>query len=177
MMQLDKPRVTIFDIDGTLADVRPFRHLVVGPGRDLNAFHEASAAAQPNHQVVEALRSVRRNGDLAVVLTAREGRWAPMTLDWLARHDIEYDGFGHRQHKDFRPDHVVKAEMLAALARHHDVTGAFDDRPSVVRLWHSCSIPVTIVGGWFDDTDPAGPPPLWHVPADGDLPERYAAED
>lgn len=176
-MQLSKPGVTIFDVDGTLADVRPLRHLLVGPGRDMDAFHRASADAVPNAQVVEALNGVRRAGDLAVVLTGRDGRWADLTMKWLDRHGIVWDGFCHRRHGDYRPDRVVKAEALAALSRHHRVVAAWDDRPSVIQLWHAHVIPVTIVGGWFDDTDPLTPPPLWHVPAGAPLPAHYAAGD
>lgn len=172
-----KPAVTIFDVDGTLADIRPLRHLLVGKGRNLDAFHRASAGAAPNERVVEALRAVRRRGDLAFVATARDGKWAGLTLDWLARHDIAFDGFCHREHGDNRPDGQVKAEVLDWVSRHHRVVGAYDDRPSVVRLWHAHAIPVTIVGGWFGDTDPAGPPPMLHVPAGLPLPARYAEED
>lgn len=176
-MQHSKPPVTLFDVDGTLADVRPLRHLLVGPGRDMDAFHEASADAVPNDRVVAALNGVRRSGGLAFVLTGRDGRWADLTLGWLDRHGIAWDGFCHRRQGDYRPDRVVKGEALAALSRHHRVVAAWDDRPSVIQLWHANAVPVTIVGGWFGDTDPFAPPPLWHVPVGASLPGLYAAGD
>lgn len=111
------------------------------------------------------------------MVTGRDGRWADLTLDWLDRHNIAFDGFCHRPTGDFRPDRIVKAEVLDMVSRHHRVVAAFDDRPSVVRLWHSRRIPVTIVGGWFDDTDPSCPPPLRRIGAGQALPPRYAEED
>lgn len=172
-----KPEVTIFDVDGTLADVRPLRHLVVGKKRDLDAFHRASADAAPNMAVVDALRAVRAAGGLVFVLTARDARWSDLTVGWLERHRIAFDGLCTRPRGDTRPDRVVKHEIAEWIGRHHRVVAAFDDRPSVIRLWHDLAVPVTIVGGWFGDTDPTLPPPMLHVGPSGRLPDRYAAGD
>lgn len=174
---MDKPRVTIFDVDGTLADVRPLRHLLAGPRRDMNRFHQESAHARPNRAVVDALHQVRRDGELAFVVTARDGKWADLTLDWLDRNRIGFDGFVHRARGDVRADQIVKAEMLDAISRHHQVVGAYDDRPSVVRLWHSRQIPVTIVGGWFNDSPDHQPTPIIHVAPGEPLPALYAERD
>lgn len=168
-----KPSVAIFDVDGTLADTRPLRHLVVGHGKDFDAFHLASADAMPNPNVVDRLNWWRNYGVLTFVLTARDGKWADMTLDWLTRHHIRHDGFCARPAGDNRRDDVVKAEMLDWIGRHHEVVHAYDDRPRVVSMWHANRIPVTIVAGWYGDTDPSLPPPMsTHIPT-APLPPGY----
>jgi len=48
----NRPSAYIFDVDGTLANVDPYIHLVRGPNRNYNAFHEASIDALPNFEVV-----------------------------------------------------------------------------------------------------------------------------
>ena len=50
-----KQKAYIFDVDGTLANVDPYIHLVRGSNRDYKAFHEASVDALPNFDVVEML--------------------------------------------------------------------------------------------------------------------------
>lgn len=168
--------VVLVDLDGTLCDVRPIRHLVQGRKRDFDAFHQASASCQPNRAVVELVKRFRAGGHRIVVVTARHARWTDVTARWLDANAIAYDGLVTRADDDYRPDRDVKAEILSRVRAEHGVVAAVDDRPEVLRLWHAEGLAVVIVTGWFDDTDPAMPVRLLYTGPDGTLPRPYGAD-
>jgi hypothetical protein len=52
-----------------------------------------------------------------------------------------------RKDKDYRPDTKVKAEMLETLRNQgFNPVMAFDDRPSVIRMWKEHGLTVADVG-------------------------------
>ncbi|WP_375000040.1 hypothetical protein [Aeromicrobium sp. CTD01-1L150] len=133
----------IVDLDGTLVDVRDILHHVEGEERDFHAFHAASADAPARADVVDAVRSAHAQGSAVLVVTSREFIWRDLTLDWLAAHDVPYDQLVMRVVGDYRPDHVVKAEMLdALLADGYQVERAWEDSDDIVELWRSRGIDV-----------------------------------
>lgn len=137
----------IVDVDGTLCDVSSIAHLVEGEDRDFHAFHAASADCPPHAAVVEAVRARREAGSGVLLVTSREFIWRDLTLDWLNQHAIAYDELVMRIVGDYRPDHVVKAEMLDDLgSRGWEVTDAWEDRDDIAELWESRGITVHRVG-------------------------------
>ncbi len=134
----------IADLDGTLCDVSEVLHLVEGEGeRDFHAFHAASADCPSVEGVVEAVRAAKSTGRGILVVTGREFIWRDLTLDWLAKYDIPYDELLMRIVGDYRPDHVIKAEMLDDLEkRGWTVTDAWEDRDDIADLWASRGITV-----------------------------------
>jgi beta-phosphoglucomutase-like phosphatase (HAD superfamily) len=133
----------IADLDGTLCDVSEILHLVEGEERDFPAFHAASAGCPATVDVAEAVRAARANGAGILVVTSREFIWRDLTLDWLAAHDIPYDELIMRVVGDYRPDHVVKAEMLDDLeGRGWTITDAWEDQEDIADLWASRGITV-----------------------------------
>lgn len=133
----------IADLDGTLCDVSEIRHLVEGEERDFHAFHAASAGCPPDGAVVEAVRAAKAAGHGILVVTGREFIWRDLTLDWLVQHEIPYDELVMRIVGDYRPDHVVKAEMLDDLEkRGWTVSEAWEDADDIAELWASRGITV-----------------------------------
>jgi len=134
----------IADLDGTLCDVSEILHLVEGEGeRDFHAFHAASAGCPSVEAVVEAVRAAKSTGRGILIVTGREFIWRDLTLDWLAKHDIPYDELVMRIVGDYRPDDVVKAEMLDDLEeRGWTITEAWEDRDDIADLWASRGITV-----------------------------------
>ncbi len=136
----------IADLDGTLCDVSSILHHVVGDDRDYAAFHAASAGCPPHGAVVEAVRAAHDSGQAVLVVTGREFIWRDLTLDWLAAHEIPYDELVMRIVGDYRPDDVVKAEMLDQLeADGWHVTDAWEDSDDIIALWESRGITVHAV--------------------------------
>jgi hypothetical protein len=143
----DLPEAVVFDMDGTLADVRGLRHLLDGPGR-FDAFHRASIDAPANDWVVQAARAEHAAGRAVLIVTARQARYRNITAWWLALHDVPSEAMWMRATNDSRPDHVVKAEILRKIRPSFQVVHAYDDRPEVVEVWQRAGIPVTVVPGW-----------------------------
>lgn len=154
---MNLPEASIFDMDGTLCDVRGIRHLLAEGGR-FHAFHHASVNCPPHRWVVEAAQAEHAAGRAVLVVTARQARYRNVTAFWLAMHGVPSEAMWMRADNDNRPDHVVKREILAKIRARYRVVRAWDDRPEVVALWESEGIPVTVVPGW-PESAPSGPTP------------------
>ena len=137
----------IADLDGTLVDVSSILHHVTGEERDFAAFHGATRDCPPRPEVVEAVRAAHERGRAVLVVTSREFVWRDLTLDWLQEHDVPYDQLVMRIVGDYRPDHVVKAEMLDQLEKDgYRVLEAWEDASDIADLWRSRDIDVHVVG-------------------------------
>ncbi|MET8676571.1 hypothetical protein ABZW18_02940 [Streptomyces sp. NPDC004647] len=139
----------IFDMDGTLCDVRQIRHLINGPG-GFHAFHAASASCPPHPHVVDAARAAHAAGMAVLIVTARTARFRHHTAMWLALHDVPSDAMWMRANGDGRPDVEVKRDILARIRTRFTPVHAWDDNPNVLRLWAEKGIPATVVPGWED---------------------------
>jgi phosphoglycolate phosphatase-like HAD superfamily hydrolase len=136
----------IADLDGTLVDVSSILHHLEGEERDFHAFHAASRECPPRPEVVEAVRAAHAAGRAVLVVTSREFIWRDLTLDWLVEHDVPYDQLAMRVVGDYRPDHVVKAEILDGLeADGYRVLEAWEDADDIAELWRSRGIEVHLV--------------------------------
>ncbi|WP_326690534.1 MULTISPECIES: hypothetical protein [unclassified Streptomyces] len=137
----------IFDVDGTLCDVREIRHLLDGPG-GFHAFHTASVDCPPHQHVIDAAHTAHQNGLAVLVVTARSVRYRPHTAMWLALHGVPSDAMWMRATGDGRPDYEVKRDILARIRRRFRPVHAWDDNPHVLELWTEEGIPTTVVPGW-----------------------------
>lgn len=147
----------IFDVDGTLCDVTSIRHHLIPslPGwrgvKDFDAFHQASVWCPPIIETVAALHAARDAGLGVIIMTARMRKWEAHTRGWLAMHVGWFDALHMRADGDFRADAAVKADLLRDVrAAGWNVTHAWDDNPSIVKLWQMEGIPVTVVDGWIE---------------------------
>lgn len=151
-MIINKQDAHIFDVDGTLCNVKGIRHLIMGTVRNFNAFHYASASCPPNAWVADKARRLHRDGVAILVVTARVEKFRRLTSWWLADHDIPSDELEMRADGDYRKDFVVKQEILQRLRLKYHIIGADDDNPAVIALWKHEGIPYTLVPGWDDET-------------------------
>lgn len=128
----DLPNAVVFDIDGTLAlmgDRSPFDWARVGV--DL-----------PNLPVVERARDHFEHSDDAVILVSgRDGSCEAETRAWLAKHGVPFDALHMRPAGDFRKDTLIKREIYDThIAGKFNVLAVYDDRPSVVDMWHGLGL-------------------------------------
>lgn len=141
----------IFDMDGTLADVTGIRHHVTGGNSNFHAFHMASVDVPANDDVVQMLWDAQDAGHAVVIVTARNYKYAHVTVWWLLFQGITYDQMYFRREDDYRPDREVKAEILEILRKDgFNPIHAVDDNPSIIELWESEDIPTTVIPGWLD---------------------------
>jgi hypothetical protein len=148
MNETQRQKAELYDVDGTLCDVRGIRHYVTSEKRDFHSFHMASQFCPPNHDVVEWARAARAEGRAVIVVTARMARYRMLTRRWLNAWDIPFDILRTRQDGDFRKDAVVKREILASLRQDFDIVTAYDDNPAVIDVWQSEGIRTVVVPGW-----------------------------
>lgn len=144
---LDLPEAVLFDMDGTLCDVRGIRGLLNGPG-SFHAFHNASVDCPPNLEVVDAARREHAEGRAVLIVTARQARYRNLTAMWLALHDVPSEAMWMRGVGDYRPDYEVKRDILTRIRVRYRPVAAWDDNPAIVRLWREEGIPVHVVPGW-----------------------------
>lgn len=141
----------IVDVDGTLCDVSGIRHYVAPEhkNRDFHTFHKASAFCPPMLDTLAWVEQHRRAGSAIIVVTARERRWEHLTRTWLHKYNVGFDALLMRPNGDYRPDQIIKSEILDDVrAAGFGVIAAIDDNPAIVALWEANLIPTTIVPGW-----------------------------
>lgn len=136
----------IFDVDGTLCDVRLIRHFVQAPDGatkfkpNFNRFHSASKQCPPHLAVRQLAHRAQKMGLAVIVATGREATWAQLTTDWLSSNDIPFDELWTRGAKDYRPDHVIKAEMELRIRQRFNALLAVDDRLDIIEVWQAAGI-------------------------------------
>lgn len=132
------PQAVIFDVDGTLAHINGARKIF-----DWDNVHKDT----PDRLVVNIARSLFNHYKI-VVMSGRDDVCKEATLNWLTKNlGFPPDDLFMRVAKDSRRDCIVKQEMFFRdVAPKYYVVGVFDDRPQVVRMWHSLGIKVLACG-------------------------------
>ena len=132
------PQDIIFDMDGTLADVTHRRHFVEMKPKNWDSFYAGMIGDTPIQPVVMMAQLLKSAGHRIIIATGRPRRYNNITLQFLRDNDILYDAAYLRADKDYRPDTVVKENMLRKMKINgYDPTIAFDDRKSVVEMWRA----------------------------------------
>lgn len=150
-----KSTAVIFDMDGTLADVSSIRHHLTTFEatkrrviKHFDKFHAESVNVPPHRHVVNAAQVAHLLGHKILVVTARKHMWRNHTAWWLAMHGVPSDMLMMRGNDDNRKDYEVKKDMLDTIRQAYNVIHAWDDNPSIIKLWTEEKIPCTIVEGW-----------------------------
>ena len=145
------PTAAIFDVDGTLCDVRSVRKYVEPNPAILNfkkeyaRFHRESLDCPPHTQVVEFTKSLRSQNIKILVVSGRQQRWMGITKQWLAKWNIEYDELYLRHDRDFRPDDQLKEQIAKHILGKYAPIVAVDDRDDIITVWKRFAIPTVKV--------------------------------
>lgn len=148
-----RPQTIVFDMDGTLVDVSSVRHHVLGGKendykKDFDAFHSEAVNCPAIPWVAVAAHEAKDMGYRVIQVTARNEKYRASTSWWIAENRIPSDALYMRNDGDYRPDYEVKKEILDRILKTYDIVKAFDDNPSIVRLWSEYGIPCVVVPGW-----------------------------
>jgi FMN phosphatase YigB (HAD superfamily) len=142
-------RAIIFDVDGTLCDVRTVRHHVMGENRNFHLFHEESTGCPPIFRTRVLWFLAGLFGFARIVVTARQARFFNHTLWWLLLNGFRPDDMFMRGWNDTRPDSVVKEEIVVTIrARGYNVVAAVDDNPAVIEVWRRNGIRTVTIPGF-----------------------------
>jgi|LauGreDrversion4_2_1035121.scaffolds.fasta_scaffold334050_1 phosphoglycolate phosphatase-like HAD superfamily hydrolase len=129
-------RAWLFDLDGTLADVRHRRHFVTTKPKNWAAWNAAQPRDPVNEPVADLARALKASGMAVVLVSGRGNDFREPTVEWLNRHNVPFDALFMRASKDHRADDIIKLELLAEVeAAGWEPVAVVDDRPRVVRMW------------------------------------------
>lgn len=130
-------KTILFDIDGTLADIRHRRIHLERKKPDWQAFHAEIGSDTPNGPIVELYKSLWMAATHELVLvTGRHERSRTLTEQWLAWNEIPFGRILMRADDDFRADYVIKEEILMELLKTgKEIEFVVDDRQQVVDMW------------------------------------------
>lgn len=148
------PEWVIFDLDGTLAEIKHRLHMIKQPPMtvspeegvlktfkpDWDAFNMACDKDMPKQHVIELLRMAQHYGKSIAIFTGRMETARERTIEWLRRHDIKYDVLEMRKSKDYRSDTDVKKEMFFKHFNTKQIWFVADDRDNVVNLWRELGL-------------------------------------
>lgn len=120
------PPAILCDLDGTLAIIK-----------DRSPFDGKSCGSDElNEPIAEILRTYRANGNAIIFMSGRNEEARQVTMDWLAKHNIEYDGLNMRLDGDNRKDSIIKKELFEKYIQgKYFVRFVLDDRDQVVDTW------------------------------------------
>lgn len=118
----------ICDIDGTLATSAhrsPYEWDKVGQDQVVPFVHQAISQYKYYSQ-----------DNMIILMSGRDSGCRDITIDWLDKNRIPYDGLFMRAAGDHRKDSIVKKELFEQHIRgKYYVDYVIDDRLQVVRMW------------------------------------------
>lgn len=145
------PEAVIFDVDGTLCDVRSVRQYVEAPPgqvrfkADFRRFHAESIYCPANPAVLELACRAHAAEYSVLVVTGREESWRDLTSRWLKANGVPFEGLYTRGLGGYRPDHVVKAEIEREISERYRARLAVDDRSDTAAVWLAAGIATVLV--------------------------------
>lgn len=146
----DNDKLFVFDLDGTLADINHRLHYVRSRERPhWGKFLESCDKDLPVQWVMNLFNMCRQQGTV-IILSGRNDNVKKKTVAWLIEHDIMYDYLLMRKDKDYRPDQIMKKEMLENFLRDQNYKVQFivDDRQRVVDMWRANGYNVLQCNSW-----------------------------
>ena len=128
--------LVIFDIDGTLADVSGRVHHIRRKPKNWTAFNSGIAQDKAIHSMVRLCSILYDAGIRIILCSGRSEKNRPETMEWLARHAVNYHELLLRGDEDYRSDAVVKREILRTIDR-TKILFVVEDRSRVVEMWRA----------------------------------------
>lgn len=128
--------IIIFDLDGTLADIKHRVHYVLRPNKDKDwdSFHKACVNDMPIVPIMELLDSFQAMGYEIIIFSGRSDIVKKETLEWLEHWGVMFNRLKMRKHGDFTPDDELKKRWLKDMNK-DDILFVVDDRDRVVKMW------------------------------------------
>ncbi|MET9297101.1 hypothetical protein [Streptomyces sp. NPDC003077] len=145
--------LAVFDLDGTLADVRHRLPFLQRQPRDWDAFFGAAMDDPPLTEGVAVAMRMAAECDIAYV-TGRPERCRADTLRWLDRHGLPPGELLMRGEGDRRPARVTKLRLLEQLTQERSIALVVDDDEQVCAAYEHAGFRV-LRADWM--TEPAVP--------------------
>ena len=135
----------VFDIDGTLADLRHRLKWISGEKKDWDRFYQGVLQDEVIEPIAQLFWLVCMGEDLdtrVICITGRPERTRADTFEWFSEKiGCRPDAIYMRKDHDFRPDVEVKREWVEKLRKEgHNIILAFEDRDRVVKMYRGLGI-------------------------------------
>lgn len=134
--------IIVCDIDGTVASKG-----------DRGWFEwEKVGCDKPRHHVIDAVVALSMAYECEIVfVSGRDIQCFDETSNWITEHiGIDEPILFMRPANNYDPDTKIKKTIYDAILRKYHIAAVFDDRPSVVEMWHDLKLPVFAVADQRD---------------------------
>lgn len=126
----------ICDIDGTLANIQHRLHWIATKPKNWKAFFDGMVDDEPITPVIDLLRLFNMKTATIIYVSGRPDSHRSETQSWLRRNFLPGGPVYMRKAGDYRPDDLVKEEILNQIKTDGFFPVlAIDDRPRVCRMW------------------------------------------
>ena len=126
-------KIIVFDIDGTLANIEHRRQYVASKPKNWYAFNAAMKYDTVNEDIANLLDIFVDKGYVIILCSGRGEETRAVTEQWLQDNNLLYQKLYMRPAKDYRPDYVIKLELLEQIRKDYGEPYMwFDDRNQVV---------------------------------------------
>ena len=144
-------KAVIFDIDGTLADLTHRLHYVSGQHKDWDAFFDKTCDDEPHDETIGLANILAEAGKSILLVSGRPEKTRLATINWMENYGVQYHQLYMRPDGDFRPDYIIKSQILdGILADGYEIDFVVDDRQSVVDMWRERGIVCLQCRSWND---------------------------
>jgi hypothetical protein len=134
---MNQNKCIIFDIDGTLVNIE-HRKIHVKKPKNFKKFYEAIPQDSPHDDIIYLARLLHLNPYPVIIVTGREEVCRPATEKQLADLQVPYMTLYMRPLKDYRPDYLVKKDVLSKIRLDgYEPFMVFEDRQQVVDMWRA----------------------------------------
>ena len=150
-MSTSRKLAVVFDIDGTLLDISHRLKYVQSTPKDWKTFRDPTLKQydRPRYEIIAVLLAMYESDHSVILASGRSESEREDTLKSLHPFIPFVDdlAFYMRREGDYSKDTIVKAEMYNQMLEDGFVPElAFDDRPSIIRMWRGLGVSVADVG-------------------------------
>lgn len=137
---------TIWDLDGTLVDVRHRLEHILCAKPNWDAYHRLTHMDTLYPHAFKLYKALLQAGVIPVFCTARPERNRHLTKRWLVDNEVPLLGNEFllmRSDNDHRKSPEIKKDMLTKIRNHYglSVVMAFEDQPEVVTMYRTEGVP------------------------------------
>jgi len=138
----------VVDLDGTLADCQHrLKHIDGTLGKkDWKSFFVGMSDDTVIEPIKQLIDLTYPNHDV-VLATGRPEDYREVTEKWLKDNNIRYNILYMRPKGDYRPDTIVKQEMLDLYMEKDKIDMWIDDKPEVIAQVRKNGVKTLLVGG------------------------------
>lgn len=128
----------IVDIDGTIADCsHRLKYLEENP-KNWDGFFSYMHKDKPIQPIIRLIEKLQNHNFSLIFCTGRPERYRALTKEWLCDQDLDPRYLYMRNDTDFRPNHIIKSELLNLIYDDGFLPLlVIDDQQSVVEMWRT----------------------------------------